>query len=197
MAIKPRRELKTIGLSENIIAYFQTGEKCFENWACSEEKLKERWQYYEENLLPGWIKQRPCTRPYYWWEYAAPRWDDPLEGWAIHGTLPEPRRRLGGVGNPAYEHLAYLPNFEYGLPTTWVTESEVQYYNGRAKDIHGNIIPTPYKEGNFKGKAIDPDDPPVYESEAAYLQRHGLLTATEKKWLAGYPEALEAVKIES
>jgi hypothetical protein len=39
--------------------------------------------------------------------------------------------------------------------------------------------------------AIDPNDPPVFESEATYLDRHGLLSAEEKKHLAKHPELLE------
>jgi hypothetical protein len=45
-------------------------------------------------------------------------------------------------------------------------------------------------------KDVDPDNPPVYESQAAYLQRHGLLTEAEIKWLADHPEALETEVIE-
>jgi hypothetical protein len=43
---------------------------------------------------------------------------------------------------------------------------------------------------------VDESDPPLYESEAVYLRRHGLLTATEKRWLQDHPEALEPVTIE-
>jgi hypothetical protein len=40
-------------------------------------------------------------------------------------------------------------------------------------------------------KDVDPGRPPLYESQAAYLQRHNLLTVAEKRWLADHPEALE------
>ena len=30
---------------------------------------------------------------------------------------------------------------------------------------------------------VDPEDPPVFESEATYLDRHGLLTAAERRRL--------------
>jgi hypothetical protein len=45
---------------------------------------------------------------------------------------------------------------------------------------------------------VDPADPPTFESEAAYLHRHGLLTPTETKWLTAHPEAMEpeAVRLE-
>ncbi len=38
---------------------------------------------------------------------------------------------------------------------------------------------------------IDEDDPPMFESEAEYLRRHGFLTPAETKYLAGHPELLE------
>lgn len=37
----------------------------------------------------------------------------------------------------------------------------------------------------------DPEDPPVYESEAAYLKRHGLLTKMEIRWLETHPELMD------
>jgi hypothetical protein len=36
---------------------------------------------------------------------------------------------------------------------------------------------------NFSGVAIDPNDPPTFESQAAYLKRHGLLLAGEERRL--------------
>lgn len=40
------------------------------------------------------------------------------------------------------------------------------------------------------------DDPPFFESQAAYLDRHGLLTAPEQKHLKQNPQLLESEKIE-
>ncbi len=40
------------------------------------------WTEAREELLPKWIRENPCTRPYMWWEVDA----------------PEPRRRVGGTG---------------------------------------------------------------------------------------------------
>jgi hypothetical protein len=59
-----------------------------------------------------------------------------------------------------------VPQFRFGVPLLRVTESDV----------------APYGE-TFKGIAIDPDDPPTFESEAGYLQRHGLLLPGEKHLL--------------
>jgi len=37
-----------------------------------------------------------------------------------------------------------------------------------------------YTEGHFAGRAIDPEDPPRYEVQAAYLARLGLLSPAER-----------------
>jgi hypothetical protein len=101
------------------------------------------------------------------------------------------RRRLGGIGTPTYEVLSEAPNPDYGIPRSWVDQFQADYYNGRARDIHGNRIGTEYEDGDFKGVPIDPDDPPMFESEAVYLQRHGLLTAAEERHLEKHPELLD------
>jgi hypothetical protein len=75
--------------------------------------------------------------------------------------------------------LSYWPNFTKGVPSDWVTSWQVEYYNGRAKDVHGQPIGTEYRPGDFTGVAIDPDDPPRFETELEYLRRHGLLLPGE------------------
>jgi len=150
--------------------------------------LPALWDVYGNEFLSEWIKDHPCTRPLQWWRFNAPRWDDPFIDCFYHGTFAEPRQRMGGTGTPNFEVLAYAPHFHKGIPTGWVTKFDEEYYNGRAKDIHGNIIPTKYKEGNFTGKAIDPSDPPAFESEAVYLERHGLLIPGEVQFMKEHPE---------
>jgi hypothetical protein len=126
----------------------------------------------------------PGARPRCWWDYSAPRQPSgSWPGWWLDGKLPEPRLRLGGVGTPVHEVLAYVPGFEYGLPVLWVERWMAEYYNGRARDVHGKPIGTSHKPGDFKGVPIDPDDPPVFESQAAYLERHGLLLPGERRRL--------------
>jgi hypothetical protein len=57
-----------------------------------------------------------------------------------------------------------------------------EYYTGTARDIHGSLI-NPKPSGTFEGVAIDPGDPPVFESQASYLERHGLFLPGERKRL--------------
>lgn len=143
---------------------------------------RRTWRDLRDELLPDWIREHPGTRPWAWWEFDAPRWDRKF-GAFYDGTLPEPRLRIGGKGTPAFEALAYVPSFTRGIPDIWVSAFDVAYYNGRAKDIHGDRIGTEYKEGHFPHEGIDPAGPPVFESEAAYLKRHGLFLPGEEKRL--------------
>ena len=58
---------------------------------------------------------------------------------------------------------------------------QVNYYSGTAVDVRGN--PIGGKLAVFAGVAIDADDPPMFESEASYLDRLGLFLPGEKKRL--------------
>lgn len=152
------------------------------------------WEEIREEVMAAWIKNHPGTRCWAWWEIDAPK--EAVPGWDHERWDSAQRRRLGGTGTPTHEVLGSWAGFTKGIPDSWVDQSQVNYYNGRAKDIHGNIIPTKYKDGDFKGVAIDPDDPPRFESEAAYLDRHALLTAPESHHIEKHPELMNPEKIE-
>lgn len=185
MGIKPKKQLKErMELHQSIIDLLFNGEadRRTDGWKVYVQRffdpdcIKKAWKSYGKELLKQWIKVKPCTRPWGWWKYAA---------------SDKARKRLGGTGDPASDFLSYAPHFEYGVPTTWITKFDVEYYNGRARDVHGEIIPTNYKGGNFKGVAIDPKNPPCYQSETAFLLQHNLLTVGERKHLEKHPELLE------
>ena len=91
--------------------------------------------------------------------------------------MPEPRQRIGGIGTPSYEVLNVAPSFFKGVSNNFIDENDMKY-----------------PADSFKGKnvfPIDANDPPTFESEAAYLQRHDLLTPQEKKYLASHRKLLE------
>jgi hypothetical protein len=89
-----------------------------------------------------------------------------------------PRPRLGGIGTPASDALAYAPTFLYGLPAVWISQWQVKYYGGIAVDIHGNPTGQLYPTDTA---AIDPNDPPAFESQRAYLKRLGFLLTGEAR----------------
>jgi hypothetical protein len=81
--------------------------------------------------------------------------------WWWKENAPEPRQRLGGVGMPWEQAARRSPvALERGVPTHWL-----------------------YEGGAWDGVPIDPANPPLYESEAAYLRRHHLLTREELQQL--------------
>ncbi|MET3839036.1 hypothetical protein [Bradyrhizobium sp. OAE829] len=134
------------------------------------------WEAYREEVLAAWIADHPGTRPNLWWRFDAPRsapealgltseWPDKLE---------EPRRQLGGSSQPLYQTSAYAPRFWRGIPTDWPWVGADKF----------NL-----------GTPIDWSDPPKFESEAAYLDRHGLLSPAERRRLTA--DDFEPVALES
>jgi hypothetical protein len=65
-----------------------------------------------------------------------------------------------------------------------------------AVDIHGSPIGERFASNDFHGVAIDPDDPPNFESQAAYLKRHGLFLAGEERRLKKADWEAEAIQKE-
>jgi hypothetical protein len=179
-----RRHHRREALSEATRHYLECGEvrgdaSLSDVLAARSASLRGLWRDFAAEVLSPWISAHPGRRPWAWWRVAA----------------PEPRRRLGGVGDPAHEHLALEPVCDFGIPRHWVTVWQVAYYNGHARDIHGQPIGTEFHEGDFRGVAIDPRDPPVYEGEAAYLARDALLSDAERAQLTAADfDAHEVVK---
>src|SRR5262245_38380190 len=85
----------------------------------------------------------------------------PKQWWVFDSVGP--RRRVGGIGTPLHECSSYVLNLEYGVPTDWRTAGD---YLLRA------------------GTPISDTDPPLYESEAAYLRRHDLFRRGERSRLS-------------
>ncbi len=164
-----------------------------------EDDFKALWADNRDEVLKWYREHKPCTRPGPWWKRDAPQelvagYDEEYqqlwpESYQLHG-LQGHRLRIGGTGTPSFEVLNRAPDFHLGIPTGWITQWDADYYNGRSVDIHGNKTGN-YTEGDFSGVAIDPDDPPLFESQAAYLQRHGLLEKTEVAYLRKHQELLE------
>jgi hypothetical protein len=173
----------------------------------NQKKLRELWDQNKAAILEAWILTNPGSRPALWWDFEAPRITP--ESIVLLGrgatvvklhreNYCEPRKRLSGIGTPNHEALNYGPVFAYGLPADgWITQFDESYYNARARDIHGELIPCQWKEGDFKGKAIDPDNPPVYESQSSYLKRHNLFVPGEERRLKAKDFEPEAIRFES
>ena len=147
--------------------------------------FQEAWLKHKDFVLEEWIREYPGTRPKAWWMYeAAKQPKGTYPDCYYDGLWPIPRKRLGGTGSIFNDHDC---SSSYGIPSDWVTEWQVEYYNGRAKDNDGNFLERgawyDYNDGDFKKVAVDPNDPPVYESQAAYLKRHKLFMDGEEERL--------------
>jgi hypothetical protein len=130
--------------------------------AAAPGELDERqklWLAHGERFTADYADENPGKRPPRWWEYSRPS--------------PEPRLRVGGVGTALYEHLMRTegyPRLDYkiGIPAKWISRSDKQRM--------------PFK-GCGCCQAVDPSDPPRFESQAAYLRRLKLLLPDEERRL--------------
>jgi hypothetical protein len=97
------------------------------------------------------------------WTAALPGTRPPL--WWRYAA-PEPqRRRQGGVGTPAHQCTAYALRLDRGVPVDWLWPTEPVMW----RDLSGHLVSLA--------------DPPRFESEAAYLDRHALFLPGERKRL--------------
>ena len=183
MAIKPRKMLKERQvLDPSIIDFLLHGdcEKGTEAWSLNIQRFFESdciqkvWAAYRKELMADWIIKNPCSRPFCWWKFDAPK--EPVGGWD-HERFNSPQRlRLGGIGTPLHHVSCSWGGVDRGIPNSWITED--------------------CKKAGFRGVAIDPNNPPLYESEGAYLKRHEILTGPEKTYLKKHSELMEPEVIE-
>jgi hypothetical protein len=120
-------------------------------------ELQAAWDTCSADIVTEWAESAPGTRPPFWWQFDA----------------PEPRRRLGGMGTPASDVMAYAPRFVLGISADWVDDEAI--------------------ERGVKADRFDPADPPAYESQTAYLKRVKMLLSGEARRLladAFEPEVL-------
>jgi hypothetical protein len=158
--------------------------------------VRQLWQVHGPGIVREWAVEWPGCRPRLWWEFDAPRmaradWGERWGRWPDEAP-PEPRKRLGGVGTPAYEVLAHVPRWWRGIPIDWVKASDFRIYNGGLNAYCQSLGPK-YVPGYFPHPPPDPSDPPLFESEAEYLRRHRLLLSGEAARLT--PEDLEPERL--
>jgi hypothetical protein len=141
------------------------------------DECREVWLTIRDELLPQWTNEHPGTRPTWWYLFdpECPRIsaeDISRHGWTgcyFKKDIPDLRRRIGGIGDPSYLHYSLVPHFDCAIPDQFVTVADVEWHREEGEE--------------FKGVPFDPTNPPTYESQASYLDRHGLLTAAERRRL--------------
>lgn len=132
-----------------------------------DEALSALWNQYCDGIVADHADKLPGTRPGRWWKY----------------TASETRKRVGGTGTPCDEALeGYFQRYRYGVPQSWVSPHDVEFYCGPPPANYGFRC-RPKSVGRFCGVAISSNDPPLFESQASYLKRHGLFIPGEGKRL--------------
>ena len=100
----------------------------------------ELWGAYGAEVVRRWTAERPGTRPPLWWVYDAPE---------------KQRRRVGGTGTPDHECFGSVLRLRLGLPADWLHEDMAAYYRS--------------DDGDFSWPAVDPKNPPTFESAGRVL----------------------------
>ena len=167
------REYLEAGVWKGVEAFFLAG---------SRDRERRAWGMFRTRILLDWVDHHPCTRPWAWWRFDAPSWERKSNTAWFNGTLPEPRYRLSGAGTPSYEVLCYKPRFEKGIPMDWVGQQLIDCYKRMPKST-------------FRAVALRKKDPLIYESEASYLDRFGLLTEAEEIFLEEHPLLMKPEKL--
>jgi hypothetical protein len=120
---------------------------------------QELWQLHREVILIEHIKTAPGTRPSLFWTYDAPRLPiGTFPGCFYDGLLPEPRKRVGGTGKPAYEVKCVKPSFQFGLPDHWcnIDERDPPKFESQAEYLkrNGFLFPGEEKRSDFSPETI-------------------------------------------
>ena len=166
------RDRRTEDCPDWLVHYFNTSERpedsteehllqvmTWEEQArCGSPALKEVWDAHKDELVAEFAEEFPGRRPAAWW------------GWEGHK-----RQQLSGGGRFAWLH--------YPAPMTWVCVHDAnldRWTDGEGKRhllprFHRPIMEPVYDCG-VPYMWVDPDEAdPVFESQATFLQRHGLL----------------------
>jgi hypothetical protein len=112
------------------------------------DALRELWGHARGEVLAGWVKDHPGTRPSVWWKCEAPR--QPMgnfQGAYYDGRLPEGRKFVSGAGCPAWMVMAYVPWYELGLPVQWAGSdaSDPPVFESQASYLRRHNLLTPHE----------------------------------------------------
>ncbi|MDZ4779595.1 MAG: hypothetical protein SGJ19_05025 [Planctomycetia bacterium] len=125
----------------------------------TEDDWREAWQAMKDELLPAFIQQCPGQRPWAWWKFEATERRQPADG------KPHP------FDDP--ERQAHLDRIAASMPV----EDREAYYASCNELYFG--LP--------RCLCIKADFGRLYEDQATYLERLGLLTDAEREFIAALP----------
>jgi len=117
------------------------------------ENVRSLWEGHREEILARWISEKPGTRPSLWWVFDAPR---------------QPQGKYPGEWIDGRLPEPRKRKGGSGIAT-------FERYDGYCREFM-LAMPAHWEE-------FSEENPPLYESQAAYLDRFGLVTPAERKKL--------------
>lgn len=130
----------------------------------SYDVMRLLWEDHRAGILADWITTKPGTRPSCWWRFDAPRLDPKKHG-RWSRTVLAPR----------------------------LIETRRKLC-GDGKPLHEVLAYAPAHHYGIPAWCGDPDNPPEFETQRAYLKRHGLLLPAERRKIAEpFPHPLRIV----
>ena len=129
---------------------------------------RELVEQHGDRFLAEFIAEHPGQRPAWWWHFNVADNGEPLL-----------RQRIGGVGESSGEWVSY------GVPRDWITladKTEDRTWPGKPL---------------ASGMAVDPNNPPLFESEATFLDRHDMLVKGERARLKPEDFEPEAIDVDA
>jgi hypothetical protein len=165
MPIKRRQNKRREDLSEEAEQWLRgkSDGLGFFPYSLTDQEFADLWAEHSERVVAEHVAEFPGTRPYRWWQYDAPR--------IAVGTYPDCH----------YDGKLMEPRNRLG---------------GVGTPCHESLACVPsFSYGLPNGWVSEPDveDPPTFESQAAYLERHGLFLEGERKRLRKQDFEPEAV----
>lgn len=116
--------------------------------------MRPLWDEHRAGILADWIKAHPGARPAMWWVFDAPR------------LAPDKLGRWAGT--------------MYG-PRMIETRRKLR---GDGRPLHETLNYAPAYHYGIPAWLGDPGNPPEFETQHAYLKRHGLLLPAERNKVA-------------
>jgi len=71
MALKEKGHLE---IDKDMLDFFHSGKKTAEIFMAGNYDIgREAWEYHRDKVLKDWIKDRPGSRPFAWWQFDSPK----------------------------------------------------------------------------------------------------------------------------
>ena len=112
----PRKKSRKQKIDPVLLSLLTDQDAGIAKFLYDDETLEKAWQEHSEEILKSWIKEKPGTRPTFWWQFEA----------------SEPRKITGKFVLLREIYPALLPHTIKGIPQNMETtevfiESEASY----------------------------------------------------------------------